>query len=189
MRYSSATTTLLIVTLGTLLTTKGVAQSLGDAARHARKNKPAEPTTKVITNDDISSSTSRTNDTLYNTPDSSSGANAKPTEDDKKKSDSTADAQDKLDKAWKERFTAQKDTIATLEKELAVLQRDAQSRASNFYGDAGTRLRNEAKYAEDDRKSRDAVAAKQKQLDDAKTKLEQMKEEARKAGASPGAIG
>lgn len=189
MRHSSAITTLLIVALGTLLTTSGLAQSLGDAARQARKNKPSEPTTKVITNDDISSSTSRTTDTLYNTPDSASGANAKPSQDDKKKSDSTADAQDKLDKAWRERFSAQKDAIATLEKDLASLQRDVQSRASNFYGDAGTRLRNEAKYAEDDRKSRDAIAAKQKQLDDAKSKLEQMKDEARKAGASPGAIG
>ncbi|HWC16029.1 MAG TPA: hypothetical protein VG498_03415, partial [Terriglobales bacterium] len=64
-----------------------------------------------------------------------------------------------------------------------------QSRASNYYGDAGTRLRNESKYVEDDRKSREAIAAKQKQLDDAKTKLEQMKDDARKAGASPSAIG
>jgi|SRR5690242_2162717 len=188
MRHSSPITTLLIITLGSLLTPSGFAQSLGDAARQARKNKPAEPTTKVITNDDISSSSSRTTDTLYNTHDSSPETSAKP-ENEKKKSDSAAEAQDKLDKAWKERFAAQKDSIATLEKELANLQRDVQSRASNFYGDAGTRLRNEAKYAEDDRKSRDAITAKQKQLDDAKIKLEQMKEEARKAGASPGAIG
>jgi len=143
----------------------------------------------VITNDDISSSSSRTTDTLYNTPDSSSSDNAKATGDDKKKSDAAADAQDKLDKSWKQKFAAQKNSIAALEKELADLQRDVQSRASNFYGDAGTRLRNGAKYAEDDRKSRDTIAAKQKQLDEAKARLEQMKEEARKAGASPGAIG
>ena len=59
-------------------------------------------------------------------------------------------------------------------------------RSSNYYGDAGNRLRNPQKYAEDDRKSRDDMAAKQKAIDEAKTELENMREEARKAGASAG---
>ena len=189
MKHSSIVTTLVTITFGCLLTISASAQSLGDAARKARQNKPAEPTTKVITNDDISTPSSRTTDTVYNTPESSSGATTKPAEDDKKKNEAPAAAQDKLDKAWKEKFAAQKEAIAGLEKELATLQHDAQTRASNYYGDAGTRLRNEAKYAEDERKSRETIVTKQKQLDDAKAKLEQMKDEARKAGASPGAIG
>ena len=62
-------------------------------------------------------------------------------------------------------------------------------RAASYYGDAGSRLRNERQYADDDRKYRDQVTTKQKAIDDGKAKLEQMKDEARKAGASPGAIG
>jgi len=57
-------------------------------------------------------------------------------------------------------------------------------RASSYYGDAGNRLRNPQKYADDDRKYRDDIAAKQKAVSDAKTELENMKEQARKAGAS-----
>src|SRR5690348_548466 len=45
---------LLVVALGCVFATLSAAQqSLGDAARAARKNKPSEPTTKVITNDDF----------------------------------------------------------------------------------------------------------------------------------------
>ena len=170
-------------------------QSLADAARKANKNRPAEPTTRVITNDDISSP--KPPQTLN---DESASAKAsddktadksddKSADKDKKKEEKSGDDQAKLDKEWGDKIQAQKDQIALMERELDVLQRENKLRAASYYGDAGTRLRDEKKYAEDDRKYRDQIDAKQKAIDDAKSKLDQMKEDARKAGASPGVIG
>src|SRR5260370_1444334 len=48
--------------------------------------------------------------------------------------------------------------------------------------DIGTRLGNNAKYAEQERQYQEQIAAKQKALDDAKQKLADMQEEARKSG-------
>ena len=70
------------------------------------------------------------------------------------------------------------------ERELDVMQRENKLRTADYYGDAGTRLRDAKKFTDDDRKYQDDIAAKQKALDDAKTKLDQTREEARKAGAN-----
>ena len=94
--------------------------------------------------------------------------------------------QAEVDRQWREKIAAQNEKIALLQRELDVLQRENRLRASSYYGDAGSRLRNPGKYAEDDRQYRDNIAAKQKAIDDAKTELENMKEAARKAGASGG---
>ena len=180
---------LVILAFGCTLATLATAQqSLGDAAREARKNKPAEPTTKVVTNDDFGRPWVSIN------PDTSDSQEAsKPDADkekdkdkDKNKEKTTAEQQAELDKQWREKTSAQNEKIALLERELDVLQRENRLRASSYYGDAGNRLRNPGKYAEDDRQYRDNIAAKQKSIDDAKTELENMKEAARKAGASGG---
>jgi hypothetical protein len=187
---------LVLVGLAGCVTLSAAAQSLGDAARKARQNRPAEPTTRVITNDDISTGTpsravepeSAARSASSSDEASKSSSEAK-TGDEAKKDKDSGDDQAKLDKGWQEKIAAQKDQISLMERELDVLQRENKLRATNYYADAGARLRDEKKYAEDDRKYRDQVAEKQKQIDDAKTKLEQMKDEARKAGASPSAIG
>ena len=175
-------------------------QSLGDVARQANKDKSPGPTTKVYTNDDLragapvdkSADSSEASATDASATDKAGdGKEAKDANDEDKdkdkakKSDSPED-QAKLDKEWADKIQAQKDSIALLERELDVLQRENKLRASSYYGDAGTRLRDEKKYADDDRKYRDQIDAKQKELDDAKTKLEDMRDEARKAGASIG---
>jgi hypothetical protein len=168
-------------------------QSLGDAARKAEQNKPARQPKKVITNDDISAPAPPPAST---DPDSASAgqqgdqpakpaqkaagdAAAKPAES------SNAADQDKLDADWKKKIDAQKQEIAQLERELDVLQRENKLRAATFYADAGNRLRDEKKYAEEDRKYQADIATKQKAIDDAKAKLDAMKDEARQAGASP----
>ena len=168
-------------------------QSLGDVARKARKNKPAEPTTNVITNDtlgvptkpvDDSASTGTASDSEKPVADSKADAKDKNKPAEKKSGDDQA----KIDKEWGDKISAQKDSIALLERELDVLQRENKLRAATFYADAGNRLRDEKKYADDDRKYRDQIDAKQKAIDDAKSKLDQMRDDARKAGASPSAI-
>jgi hypothetical protein len=51
-----------------------------------------------------------------------------------------------------------------------------------MYGDVGNRLRNETNWDKQDAQYKQQIADKQKALDDAKQKLEDMQEEARKAG-------
>lgn len=180
---------ILIMSIGLTLTGVAAAQqSLGEVARQVRKHKPAEPTTKVITNDEIRSSGGLALPDDAAAPAAASDQEAKPdAEKEKPKASLSADDQAKLDKEWQDKIAAQKDQIALLERELDVLQRENKLRASNYYADAGTRLRNPQKYAEDDRKYQNDIAAKQKAIDDAKATLEQMRDDARKAGA--GGIG
>jgi hypothetical protein len=61
-------------------------------------------------------------------------------------------------------------------------------RAAAFYGDAGNRIRNSAQWDKQDAEYKGKIADKQKAADDAKQKLDDMKEEARKAGVPPGMI-
>jgi hypothetical protein len=85
-------------------------------------------------------------------------------------------------KQWGDRLSAQLDEINLLTRELDVLQREYQIRAAAMYGDVGNRLRNETNWDKQDAQYKQQIADKQKALDDAKQKLEDMQEEARKAG-------
>lgn len=182
-------------------------QSLGELARQARKDKPAtEGSPKVITNDDLNSSApairpeaSTTENSSAEAADSSAkapaDAQAAPdkaaaaaADKDKAKPANADEEQAKLEKQWQDKLAAQKDQISLLERELDVLQRENKLRVANYYADAGSRLRNQAKYAEEDRKYHDDIQAKQKAIDDAKAKLADMKEEARKAGVPAGML-
>jgi LAS superfamily LD-carboxypeptidase LdcB len=51
-----------------------------------------------------------------------------------------------------------------------------------MYADAGNRIRNSAQWDKQDADYKQKIADKQKAVDDAKQKLEEMQEEARKAG-------
>jgi hypothetical protein len=90
-------------------------------------------------------------------------------------------------KEWQQKLTAQKDQIDLVDRELDVLKREYQIRAAAFYADAGDRLRNSAAWDKQDTQYKQQIADKQKALDDAKQKLEEMQEDARKAGI-PAAI-
>jgi hypothetical protein len=63
-----------------------------------------------------------------------------------------------------------------------VLQKEYQLRAAAMYADAGNRMRNAAQWDKEDADYKQKIADKQKAMDDAKQKLDQMQEEARKAG-------
>ncbi len=67
-------------------------------------------------------------------------------------------------------------------RELDVLQREYQIRAAAMYADAGNRMRNSADWDKQDAQYKQQIADKQKALDDAKQKLEDIQEDARKAG-------
>jgi len=83
---------------------------------------------------------------------------------------------------WQQRITGQQQQVDLLSRELDVAQREYRLRAAAMYGDAGDRLRNEAAWDKEDADYKQKIAEKQKAVDEAKQKLSEMQEEARKAG-------
>jgi Skp family chaperone for outer membrane proteins len=63
-----------------------------------------------------------------------------------------------------------------------VAGKTCQLRAAEMYADVGNRLRNSAQWDKQEADYKQKIADKQKALDEAKQKLEDMQEEARKDG-------
>jgi hypothetical protein len=180
--------------------------SLGDYARQIRKGPAAENKPKVFDNDNLpredklsivgnatetpaagteaktdeaaatGSATGETKAQNEATPIGPSAGNpAKIAEED-------AAAKQAMWKQWGDKIAAQKDQIDLLSRELDVLQREYKIRAAAMYADVGNRLRNSADWDKQDAQYKQQIADKQKALDDAKQKLDDMIEDARKAG-------
>lgn len=112
---------------------------------------------------------------------------AKPKSDAAAKSDGQAAKdeaaeREKANQAWQKKLSDQKNQIDMLNRELDVMQREYRLRAAAMYGDAGNRLRNSTQWDKEDADYKQKLEAKQKTLDDAKQQLDDMKEQARKAG-------
>jgi hypothetical protein len=156
------------------------AQSLGDYAKAARKNK-AEPssTTRHFDNDNLP------------TDDSVSVVGPPPAADAKaaetaqaanvSAADTNADRKKTADE-WAKKLDQQKAKIDTLNHELDLDQREYRLRAAEIYGDAGNRLRNQAEWDKEDKQYRSDMETKQKAVADAQQKLDEMQEQERKAG-------
>jgi len=110
---------------------------------------------------------------------------AKPETKEKPAEDDVA-AKQALWKQWQEKLASQRDQIELMQRELDVLQREYQIRAAAFYADAGNRLRNSGAWDKSDAQYKQQIADKTKALDDAKQKLDDMDEQARKAGVPAG---
>ncbi|HVI08953.1 MAG TPA: hypothetical protein VND65_11755 [Candidatus Binatia bacterium] len=165
--------------------------SLGDYAKHIRKDSGAKAIPKVIDNDNIprddklsvigeaSASAASTSEAEKPDAEAKSGEPKQDDEQEKKKA---------AWKQWQEKLSSQKESIDLASRELDVLQREYQLRAAAMYGDAGSRLRNEANWDKQDTEYKQKIADKQKAVDEAKQKLSDMQEEARKAGVPSGMI-
>ena len=158
--------------------------SLGDYARKIHKDPgTAKAKPKVFDNDNLP-----TDDKLsivgQQPPAALIGATA--AEADKASSDAKPeDEQAKKQaawKAWQDKLAAQKDQIDLAGRELDVLQREYELRAAAMYADVGNRLRNSGQWDKQEAEYKQKIADKQKAVDDAKQKLVDMQEEARKAG-------
>jgi|SRR6185312_23137 len=160
-------------------------QSLGEIARQNRNKK--KPSSVVKLSDDNMSRT-----IAPDTQDAKSGDDATAASADKDKNAAAAkDKEAKTNPAEAEKdkkeqiqkgIDAQKKEIADLQHELDILQREQKLRAAAYYGDAGTMLRDSAKFAEDSKKQQEDIDAKKQALDAAQQKLSDMQEQARKAG-------
>ena len=158
--------------------------SLADYAKKIRKDPgTAKARPKVFDNDNLPTSDklsvvgqqSAANAAGVPAPGDDKGAAAKSADDDTAKKQTAW-------KSWQSKLTAQKDQIDLASRELDVLQREYQLRAAAMYADAGNRMRNEAQWDKQDADYKQKLADKQKAVDDAKQKLTDMQEEARKDG-------
>jgi len=164
-------------------------ESLGDAARVARKE-PRPPAKKVYTNDNLPTSASIS---VVGAPrgEAEPKPAAKPADEKPKPPQKDSKAEEKKasqsEPTLPDQLSEQKKKIADLEKELDLLQREYKLQVADYYADAGTQLRDPKKWAEGETKFRADIADKQKQLEDAKAKLQDTEEQARQAGM-PGSI-
>jgi hypothetical protein len=93
-----------------------------------------------------------------------------------------ADAQKQKNEQLNKQIAEETKEISTLQRELDIAQREARLRAAAFYGDAGTMLRDQAKFADETRKEQAEIDGKKQALDAAQQKLADLQEQARKAG-------
>jgi hypothetical protein len=159
-------------------------ESLGDAARANRAKKRSSASAVKLDDDSLprrsTPSASAEPDTAKKTDDKAADAKDTDAKGAPKKDAATAPGQ-KNDEL-KKQIDAQTKEVATLQRELDIAQREAKLRAAAYYGDAGTMLRDQAKFAEDSRKEQDTINGKKQALDAAQQKLADLQEQARKAG-------
>jgi hypothetical protein len=174
-------------------------QSLGDYARAVKKTKPvAQSAVKTYDNDTLPGSSSlsvvgkpsqpaevdkdKDKDAASQTAGAEKSDAQKKAENSGAKPGQAAEDRKKALDAWKEKLSAQQAKIDLLSRELDVMQRESQIRAAAFYADAGNRLRNSADWDTQDRKYKQEIADKRKAIDEGKTQLSDLQEQARKSG-------
>jgi len=166
-----------IVTLLLLGASGAAAQSLGDYARAVRKNKN-EPssTSRHYDNDNLP-----TNEALsvVGPPpgaDANAGQKAAPVD-----SSAAAAARQKTADEWNDKIAKQKAKIDSLNHEIDLDQRELRVRAAALYSDPSLSARN-IQWNKDDAQYRSDIDTKQKALDSARQQLDEMQEQAHKAG-------
>jgi hypothetical protein len=197
VKYVSLAFTIFLGILLPLASAAPQSQSLGDYARAVRKDKkPSTP--KQYDNDNLPVNEKLS---VVGNPSADSSAqsgDAKTTKDGDQPGDSdgkTADQKNLEPKAdetpeqratryneWKENISKEKGEMDQASKELDLLQREYRLRAAAFYGDAGVRLRNSAEWDKENAQYQQQIADKQKEVEAAKQKVDDLEEQARKAG-------
>jgi hypothetical protein len=163
--------------------------SLGDYARRVHKDPQAKAKPKVFDNDNLpkddklsivggapaaGAGDTSSADANAKSADAKDAAPAKTDDDPAKKQAEW--------KTWQDKISAQKNSIDLASRELDVLQKEYQLRAAAMYADVGNRLRNSTQWDKEDTDYKQKIADKQKSVEDAKQKLDDMQEEARRAG-------
>jgi hypothetical protein len=159
------------------------AQSLGEQARELRAEKPAAPQTKVYTNDNLPTTGAiSVLGTSASAPAASSSSDGSAKATAAKAGPSDAAAKQKASEKVQADIDAQKGEISRLERELDISTREWKLRQATYYADAGNQLRDPAAWAAQERKYNDETAKKKADLDAARQKLDDLQEQARKAG-------
>jgi len=160
--------------------------SLGDVARKTRSQQKAPAIARY---DEESFRNSAPSAPSVDDKKSDDGDKDKDKDSDKQADAKPADAKakgkeaDKSKDDFKAKIEAQKNEITMLQREIDVTQREQRLRAAAFYGDAGTQLRDQAKYAEEAKAQQDKIDSKKQALDAAQQKLADLEEQARKTSS------
>jgi hypothetical protein len=158
------------------------AQSVADAARAARKNKAGSaPASRHFDNENLPSGDG------VSVVGPAPSSETKATDENKAAADAaaaTAAASDRQKAAdeWKEKLDKQKAKIDSLNHELDLDQREMRLRAAAAYSDPAVRGRNAAEWDKQDAQYRTDIESKQKAIEEARKQLDDMQEQARKAG-------
>ncbi|HEY1402433.1 MAG TPA: hypothetical protein VF953_12645 [Terriglobales bacterium] len=175
-----------------LLGTAAFGQSLGEVARSARKGKTHQSAANhqydddnLPKNDHLSvvgpapaASANGSNPTGEVSPQGQAAAQATATADKK----APAEERQRAAEEWKNKIDDKKQKVASLSHELELTQREYRLRAVAMYSDAGNRLRNSATWDKEDADFKKQLEDKQKAVDAAKQDLDNLTEQARKAG-------
>jgi hypothetical protein len=157
------------------------AQALGDVARSNRKGKVQQVAAHHYDNDNLPTTDKLS---VVGPAPASTPSNAAATTSAQPPADPKAAAAERQLAAdeWKNKIDDQKKSIDALNHELDLTQREYRLRAVAQYSDAGNRLRNSAQWDKDDADFKKQLEEKQKEVDTAKHDLENLQEQARKAG-------
>lgn len=168
---------------------------LADAARKARERKKTEAKPKkVYTNEDFGGGTGATAPAAGSAAAAPAGTATPATET--KEGSATAASGDKAgttktaapkndEASWRKRFSDTRGQLAQAEKELDILQREAQKAQVQFYTDP-TKAMNE-QYSRKDVIEKDTkIAAKKQEIDQLKQKLSDMEDDLRRSGGDVG---
>src|SRR5580704_5036080 len=167
-----------IATLLVLGVSGAGAQSLGDYARSVRKNKP-EPTVASRHFDNDNLPTGDTLSVVGPPPSNDAGAATA-----KAAAAPGPSAQQKTADEWKQKLDDQKQKVDALNHELDLDQREVRLRTAAAYTDPTISVRN-VEWNKDDARYKSDIEAKQKALDEARQQLDDMQEQAHKAGVAP----
>jgi DNA repair exonuclease SbcCD ATPase subunit len=153
---------------------------VADAARKAREQQKAAPKPKkVYTDDDVKPATPASDAAAP----ASGGAQA--ADNGTAANGAGAGKADDPEKVWRKRFQDQRDKIAAAEKELDLLQREADKAQVQYYNDP-TKAMNE-QYSRKDINDKNAKIDQKKQdIANLKQQLSDMEDELRKSGGDPG---
>ncbi len=176
-------------------------QSLADAARNHKQQQAGKPVaTKIFTNDNLPAT--ETISTVGTAPSDSAAApvasdsgqpatsetnaaaakdgsaNTKTGDDDKQRQKSWED--------WRDKIQKQKATVEQIQKENEEIERQYKLTTGNYYNSAQQRVFDGAAMTKEDASYKEQMEQKKKAIDDAKQKIDDMQEEARRAGVPSG---
>ena len=175
------------------------AQSLGDVARSVRKSKTHQnQAARHFDNDNLPTSdhlsvvgpepaaATKTGNAEVADAGKAAPETAKQDAADQNAPSATSLSADDKSADWKKKIQEQRNRVETLSKELDITQREYRLRAVAMYSDAGNRLRNSTQWDKEDAQYKQDIATQQKDLGAAKQALNDMMDDARKAGVSLG---
>ena len=165
--------------------------AVADAARKAREQKKAAPKPKkVFTNEDVSSGSGSSTPVAAPAAKSDTSADAAAKAEEQAISGGGAAEKPSGSRAeqeamWKKRFQEERGKLADAEKELDILQREAQKALTQYYSDP-TKAMNEQLTRKDVNDKDSKIAAKKQEIAALKQKLSDMEDDLRKSGGEIG---